>query len=148
MRSVAFELRALNPSDAEAAARLLGQLGYPASSAALEARIRLAAAAQVETVVAVGSDGKLIGLASMHRLQLLTEDGTHALLTSVVVDEHARGSGVGRALVEAMCARARELGCARLALTTHLRRAEAHAFYERLGFEFTGRRYVRMLEAP
>jgi GNAT superfamily N-acetyltransferase len=47
-----------------------------------------------------------------------------------------------------MCARARELGCARLTLTTHLRRAEAHAFYERLGFEFTGRRYVRMLDAP
>jgi hypothetical protein len=28
-------------------------------------------------------------------------------------------------------------------VTTHVRRADAHAFYERLGFDFTGRRYVR-----
>lgn len=148
MRSVPFQLRTLTPADADAAARLLGQLGYPASSEALEARIRRAAAAQVESVAAEAGDGRVIGLASMHRMQLLTEDGPLALLTSLVVDEHARGLGVGRALVQWMCGRARELGCARITLTTHLRRSDAHAFYERLGFELTGRRYVRTLHAP
>jgi branched-chain amino acid aminotransferase len=29
--------------------------------------------------------------------------------------------------------------------TTHVRRADAHAFYERIGFELTGRRYVKAL---
>jgi ribosomal protein S18 acetylase RimI-like enzyme len=33
----------------------------------------------------------------------------------------------------------------RFLVTTHNRRAGAHAFYERLGFEFTGRRYVKDL---
>jgi hypothetical protein len=31
-------------------------------------------------------------------------------------------------------------------VTTHIRRADAHAFYERLGFELTGRRYVRPID--
>jgi len=148
MSSAAFQLRALTPADAESAVRLLSQLGYPASREALEARIRRAAAAQVESMAAEGGDGCLIGLASMHRIQLLTEDGPLALLTSLVVDEHARRSGVGRALVEWMCARARELGSTRITLTSHLRRSDAHAFYQRLGFEFTGRRYVRRLDTP
>lgn len=148
MSFAGFQLRALTPADADAAARLLGQLGYPASTPAVETRIRRAAAAQVESVAAEASDGRLIGLGSMHRIQLLTEDGPLALLTSLVVDEQARRSGVGRALVERLCARARELGCARITLTTHVRRSDAHAFYERLGFELNGRRYVRTLHAP
>jgi GNAT superfamily N-acetyltransferase len=148
MSAAGFQLRALTPADVEPAVRLLSQLGYPSSPAAVETRIRRAAAAQVESVAAEAGDGRLIGLASMHRMQLLSEDGPVAVLTSLVVDEHARGSGVGRALVEWMCAHARELGCARITLTTHLRRSDAHAFYEKLGFEFTGRRYVRRLGAP
>lgn len=146
--TASFRLRALRPDDADAAARLLGQLGYPASSAALETRISLAAAAGVHSVAAEASDGRLIGLASMHRIQLLTEDSPLALLTSLVVEEEARGNGVGRALVERVCEHARSAGCARITLTTHLRRSDAHAFYERLGFEFTGRRYVRTLGTP
>jgi hypothetical protein len=32
-----------------------------------------------------------------------------------------------------------------VAVTTALHRADAHAFYERLGYAFTGRRYVKTL---
>jgi GNAT superfamily N-acetyltransferase len=37
----------------------------------------------------------------------------------------------------------RSRGCNQLALTTHLRRTEAHEFYRRLGYEETGKRFVR-----
>jgi len=36
---------------------------------------------------------------------------------------------------------ARSRGCHRIVVTTALKRAEAHAFYERLGYRHTGRRY-------
>lgn len=60
----------------------------------------------------------------------------------LVVTTNARGAGIGRALVAHVVTLAREAGCRRLTVTTHLRRAGAHAFYEQLGFDFTGRSYV------
>ena len=66
-------------------------------------------------------------------------------LAALVVDEARRGTGVGRALVEAIEAEARARGCGILFVTTAERRADAHAFYERLGLEYTGRRYAKTL---
>lgn len=148
MTASALLLRTLLPGDAEPASQLLAQLGYPTTTPALEARIRRAAAGGVEVVMAEDQDGRVVGLASMHRLPVLTADSPLALLTSVVVEERRRGAGVGRRLVEHLCMRARELGCERIIVNAHLRRSDAHAFYERLGFEFTGRRYLRVLTAP
>jgi ribosomal protein S18 acetylase RimI-like enzyme len=51
-------------------------------------------------------------------------------------------------LVEAMEAEARSRGCALLFLTTSEDRAAAHAFYERIGLEYTGRRYAKRLDDP
>ena len=36
-------------------------------------------------------------------------------------------------------------GCCLVFLTTAARRADAHAFYERIGFEETGRRFTKRL---
>jgi GNAT superfamily N-acetyltransferase len=68
-----------------------------------------------------------------------------AMIMALVVAEQARGLGVGRRLVSSAESLARERGASRLMVTTHLRRADAHAFYERLGFDFTGRRYLKAL---
>jgi GNAT superfamily N-acetyltransferase len=57
-----------------------------------------------------------------------------AVVEDVVVDEGARGGGVGRAMMEFVMARAREADCYKLMLSSNLRRTEAHAFYESLGF--------------
>jgi GNAT superfamily N-acetyltransferase len=67
------------------------------------------------------------------------------MITALVVAESARGAGVGRRLVDRAVDTARGWGCERIMLTTHVRRADAHAFYERIGFELTGRRYARAL---
>ncbi len=56
-------------------------------------------------------------------------------LEDVFVEEHARGSGLGRALAEAALARARERGCARIELDVNEANPPALALYESLGFE-------------
>ena len=56
-------------------------------------------------------------------------------LEDVFVEEHARGSGLGRALAEAALARARERGCARIDLDVNEANQAALALYESLGFE-------------
>jgi len=66
-------------------------------------------------------------------------------LTALVVRADMRGRGVGRTLVAAVERWAAARGADRLVLTTALHRAEAPAFYERLGFEHTGRRYARRI---
>jgi GNAT superfamily N-acetyltransferase len=56
-------------------------------------------------------------------------------LEDLYVADEARGTGLGRALVEAALGRARERGCRRVELDVDEGNAPALALYESLGFE-------------
>jgi ribosomal protein S18 acetylase RimI-like enzyme len=60
--------------------------------------------------------------------------GADCWLEDIYVEEAARGSGLGRALVKAAFERARERGCARMELDVNEANAGALALYESLGF--------------
>ena len=137
-------IRDARPEDSAAIADLLGQLGYPAAAEAVEPRIAGLLAAGDRLVVAE-LDGQVVGLADLHVSPSLEHDQPAGKLAAIVVDERHRSAGVGRALVAAMEAEARERGCGVFFLTTAERRADAHAFYEHLGLEYTGRRYAKTL---
>ena len=143
-------VRAAAHDDAPALAVLLGELGYPAESERVRARLAGLLGADSDNppdavFVAVGGDAGVVGLIAVHRFAVLHDDADIGLITALVVAERARGLGVGRRLVDRAVDAARRWGCPRILVTTHLRRAGAHAFYERIGFEFTGRRYVKTL---
>jgi Acetyltransferases len=57
------------------------------------------------------------------------------MIHDVVVDEAARGQGVGEALSREAQRIATEAGAESLRLTSRSHRAAAHRLYERLGFE-------------
>jgi GNAT superfamily N-acetyltransferase len=61
--------------------------------------------------------------------------GEDCWLEDLYVAEDARGTGVGRSLVEAALERARERGCARIELDANEANPAALALYESLGFE-------------
>jgi GNAT superfamily N-acetyltransferase len=86
-------------------------------------------------------DGGVIGLITTHIRHTMNHAAPLAQITLLVVDEARRGAGVGRELVTAAEAWARGCGCKRIVVTTALHRGEAHAFYERLDYAHTGRRY-------
>jgi GNAT superfamily N-acetyltransferase len=129
--------------DADALARLSTQLGYPADAASMPQRIsRLADDPNARAFVA--SDGEhVVGVTTIHLRDTLNHPTPIAQITLLVVDETVRSRGAGRALVEAAEAWARSRGAKRVAVTTALDRAGAHAFYERLGYAHTGRRYAK-----
>ena len=132
-------------ADAAALAPLLGELGYPATATQSQARMRrMLARDDQKVLVAENAEGAL-GVLALHIFPSLTYDQDIALIMTLVITQKARGLGVGRKLVDRAEMVARSLGASRLMVTTHNRRADAHAFYERLGFEFTGRRYVRAI---
>lgn len=138
-------LREATVADAAAVAPLLGELGYPATGAEVSPRmLRMLARDDQKILIAENSDGTL-GVLALHVFPTLTYDHDLALIMALVITEKARGLGVGRKLVDRAETVARALGASRLMVTTHNRRTDAHAFYERLGFEFTGRRYVRKI---
>ncbi len=62
-------------------------------------------------------------------------------LEDLFVADSARGRGVGRALVEAACARARERGAARIELDTNESNTGAIALYESLGFSASSKQH-------
>jgi ribosomal protein S18 acetylase RimI-like enzyme len=61
--------------------------------------------------------------------------GVHARLEDVIVDEMARGRGVGEALTREAIRLAKEAGADYIALTSNPRRAAANRLYQRVGFQ-------------
>jgi len=141
---VAVTIRDAEPGDAAAVAGLLGQLGYPSDREATARRLeRLRIVG--DRVVVAELDGQVVGLAHLQVTPTIELDRPAAKIGALGVDESHRRQGIGRALVEAMESEARARGCGVIFLTTSERRDEAHAFYEHLGLEHTGRRYGRTL---
>ncbi|WP_376777798.1 GNAT family N-acetyltransferase [Kibdelosporangium persicum] len=58
-----------------------------------------------------------------------------ATIEAVRVHENHRGSGLGQRFIEWAIEEARSRGCGLVQLTTDASRADAHRFYERLGFK-------------
>jgi GNAT superfamily N-acetyltransferase len=141
----ALQIRRATPDDAESIARLVTQLGYPAVASDMPARLARLRDHDRGAVLLAHRGDAVVGLATIHVHSVVHRAGDVAWLTALVVDESARGTGVGRALVAAVEQFAREAGCERLSVTTHERRADARAFYARLGLEQTGRRFGKAL---
>lgn len=81
-----------------------------------------------------GGGGRgIVGLLTLVTLELAT--GTEARIEDVVVDEAARGIGVGRGLVVAALDAAAGVGARYVDLTSAPRRVAARALYQSIGFE-------------
>jgi ribosomal protein S18 acetylase RimI-like enzyme len=137
-------LRTATPGDAPEIARLLTVLGYPTDAASIATRWAKWRASGSSAIVAGGASAMLLGLVTVHTTIVLHRPKPIGRITSLVVDESARGRGIGRALVAAAEGASLRDGCGMLEVTSNVRRADAHAFYERLGFERSSYRFVKV----
>ncbi len=79
--------------------------------------------------------GGVVGCLQYTRIHGLSRTGAaRAQIEAVRVRADRRGAGVGEMLMRAAIERARAEGCSLVQLTTDRVRADAHRFYERLGF--------------
>jgi GNAT superfamily N-acetyltransferase len=131
--------------DAPALARMLDQLGYPTDSAEIPGRLERMGERPGTTVFIAEHRNKPVGVVTVHLFPSLHTSEPVPWLTALVVDESARGTGVGSALVQRAEEWAIRHGASKLALTSHLRRREAHDFYKRRDYEQTGVRLVKEL---
>jgi len=138
-------IRQATVRDADAVAALLGELEYPSTPAQAAARLeRLTGDPTTWLFVAeVGSE--LAGLGALHVQNLVERDEPGCQVAALVVGQRFRRRGIGELLMQALEDEARRRGGRVMVLNTAHRRADAHAFYEALGYEHTGRRYAKKL---
>jgi len=138
-------IRTAEPADSAVIAELLDQLGYPTTAAEVPERLRrIRSEGRGEVFVAVVAD-EVGGLVSVQVGPGLTRSEDTAYVSTLVVAEGIRGKGVGRELLGIAEDYARKHDCPRIVVATANHRKGAHAFYERLGWEWTGRRYAKVL---
>jgi GNAT superfamily N-acetyltransferase len=119
-------------SDAAALAALSTQLGY--STQPEEAAERLSALGPDGTILVAEEDGDILGWIHVCGVQFF-QSPPFAEIGGLVVDEAARGRGVGRLLLEAAVRWAAERGYRKLRVRSNVVREDAHRFYEREGFQ-------------
>ncbi|CAM5630922.1 GNAT family N-acetyltransferase [Streptomyces purpurascens] len=100
----------------------------------LTALERLSADPNQRLVVAV-REGRVVGTLQLTIIPGLSRRGaTRSIIEGVRVHADERGSGLGTQLIEWAISESRNSGCQLVQLTSDTSRAEAHRFYERLGF--------------
>ena len=117
----------------EALRRLLPQLSRtarPVSEGDLDSLVRSDA---VRLLVARDAGQNIVGTLALALFLMPT--GMRAWIDDVVVDETARGQGVGQSLTAAALEIARSEGATRVDLTSRPSREAANRLYRRMGFE-------------
>jgi predicted N-acetyltransferase YhbS len=143
-------IRNATPDDADAIARLSGELGYP--TRASDARRRLVDIGTPDdhaVLVAEDTSGSVVGWVHVFRAPRLGGE-PFAELGGLVVTESLRGQRIGSRLVAEAERWASARGLSTLRIRTRTTRSDARLFYEELEFRLTKTQVVfeRQLDGP
>src|SRR5215207_9103028 len=116
-------------TDAVALSDLVRQLGYSAEAAEMPGRLEGLRQDANAGIFLAEHQGVVAGVVTAHIIHSVHKTEPVAMLTVLVVDEKARGAGIGRQLVHHAEQWAMARGATVISLTSALRRTEAHAFY-------------------
>ncbi len=126
-----------DPADAtdevlEAFGRLLPQLSSSAPPLQRDELIEMIQSDSTHVLAARDDDGRIVGSLSLVVFRIPT--GVRAWIEDVVVDQSARGGGVGEALNRFAIDLADRLGARSIDLTSRPSREAANRLYQRIGF--------------
>lgn len=123
----------LTPNIVDAVERLVPQLSRSSPPPTTAELGEVVSSPATDLFIAIDDTGTVVGMATLVTFRIPT--GMRAWIEDVVVDDAARGQGVGEALTQAMVDRARDLGCRTVDLTSRPSREAANRLYKRAGFE-------------
>jgi ribosomal protein S18 acetylase RimI-like enzyme len=111
---------------------LVTQLSSSATAPTDEELESIATSPSTRLLVARDEDGTVLGMLTLAVFRIPT--GVRARIEDVVVDEVARGRGVGRALTQRALDLSRAVQARTVELTSRPSRAAAHGLYTEMGF--------------
>lgn len=114
--------------------RLIPQLTNHSTPPDREALVQMAASPDTAVFLAWEPDesGEIVGSGSLAISNSPT--GRHGWIEDVVVDQAARGQGIGRMLTQSLMDKARALGLKQVYLTSRPSRVAANRLYQSMGF--------------
>ncbi len=129
-----FVIRPARLKDSGCLADLCTQLGYPSTRQEVALRLRAVLAHLDHAVYVAEADERPLGWVHVHISPGLEIDQM-AEIGGLVVNDTARGRGIGKALMARAEAWALQHGCIQVWLRSNIIRKEAHRFYETIGYE-------------
>jgi GNAT superfamily N-acetyltransferase len=126
-------IRLLTTGDAETAAELSSQLGYPCSAADLRERIDEMSRAADRVAFAAVVAGQIVGWIDA-AIERHLQSPASAVIGGLVVREEMRGMGVGRRLCLKVEEWARSKSVPIVRVRSQIKRQDAHRFYLRDGY--------------
>jgi ribosomal protein S18 acetylase RimI-like enzyme len=129
----------------EACRRLLPQLSSAAAALDADELARIVDH-QANTLLVARDQGAIVGMLTLVTFPL--SSGLRARIEDVVVDQEARGHGVGTALTMAAIDLARQQGARNVDLTSRASRVAANRLYQRLGFQLRDSNVYRYRPGP
>ena len=138
-----MKIRDASLADATQISQLLEQLGYVFSPQRVRAKLAILNASNADRILMAQEGEQVLGVISLHTLELFHQPGRLGRITALVIDQSARGQGIGARLVAAADDYFVEQGCVRAEVVSGDQRLEAHAFYQDRGFALDERRFVK-----
>jgi len=143
--NVDVTIRHAQPRDAAVLAQLMCELGYETKRTEMEPRLKLILSNPAyKTFVAVMGDC-VCGMIGTLAYPSYEHDDPSGRILALVTLSAARRRGIGRALIATAETDLAQRGIMRVGLDTRLTREDAHKFYESLGYERNGWRFVKQL---
>ena len=138
-------IRVAEMNDAAALAHLMCELGYETTKSEMQMRMeRIATDECYRTFVAV-LDDKVCGMIGTLTCPSYEHNDPSGRILALAILSTMRRRGIGRALIAAAEKDFAQRAIRRVALDTRLAREDAHKFYESLGYERNGWRFVKQL---
>jgi GNAT superfamily N-acetyltransferase len=120
-----------------------GELGYSVTEQFVRDRLTEFSSSVADIVLIADCGGQIGGFLSFHMLPMLHVDGNPGRITALAVSSRFRRCGIRRKLIAAAEEFAWDHRCVRVEITSGDHRAEAHAFYEAVGYRQETRRFLK-----
>jgi ribosomal protein S18 acetylase RimI-like enzyme len=141
-------VRRATTADAVPVAALVSALGYPTSSAQMHKRLESIMFDEDYATLVAFEGEHLVGFIGTRVGPLYECDGGYGQIMALAVAADHQGRGVGRMLMQAAESMLIARDVSVLVVTSGNQRADAHAFYEKNGYTWSGRRYKKTVQLP
>jgi GNAT superfamily N-acetyltransferase len=138
-------LRTATLSDVEELARLMAELGYPATSEDMATRFERVNDRNDYATFVADEDGAIAGMIGLYVSPTLYRDDLDGAIVALVVSSDFRGRGIAGLLIDHGERWLYERGARLVSVKPSARREDAHRLYERCGYEHTGLRFTKVL---